>query len=89
MKADLYRPISFQRCPVMPPDGDANLDVVVRDGKLKGEMKRSADRSVATALGGRQNIELSFFEDDGTTCSTSQCSTTFPLSSNRKISIPA
>ena len=32
----------------MPPDGDGNLNVVVRDGKVKGETKCRADRTVST-----------------------------------------
>lgn len=36
-----------------------------------------------------QNMPLSFADDDEITWSTSQCSTTLPSSSNRKMSIPA
>ena len=32
----------------MPPDGGSNLNVVVRDGKIKGEMECCSDRSVST-----------------------------------------
>ena len=32
----------------MPPDGDGDLNVVVRDWKVKGETEGSADRSVST-----------------------------------------
>ena len=32
----------------MPPDGDGNLNVVVRGWTVKGEMEREADRSVST-----------------------------------------
>src|SRR4051812_48195381 len=36
-----------------------------------------------------QNMELSLADSRGTTCSTSQCSTTLPCASTRKISMPA
>ena len=36
-----------------------------------------------------QNIVLSFSDDSGITCSTSQCSTIFPRLSKRKMSMPA
>ena len=32
----------------MPPDGDWRLNVVVRDGKVKGGTEGEADRSVST-----------------------------------------
>ena len=32
----------------MPPGGDEDLNVVVRDGKVKGETERCADRTVST-----------------------------------------
>ena len=32
----------------MPPDGDGDLNVVVRDWKVKGEKEARADRSVST-----------------------------------------
>ena len=32
----------------MPPDGDEDLNVAVRDWKVKGEMEGRADRSVST-----------------------------------------
>ena len=32
----------------MPPDGGRNLNVVVRNWKVKGEMEGGADRSVST-----------------------------------------
>jgi AcrR family transcriptional regulator len=45
--------------------------------------------SECTSRGTHQNIVLSLADDSGTFCSTSQCSTIFPLSSKRKISILA
>ena len=32
----------------MPPDGDGDLNVAVRDWKVKGETEGGADRSVST-----------------------------------------
>ena len=42
----------------MPPDGDGELNVVVRDGKVKGEMEGEADRSVST--GGYTETTITF-----------------------------
>ena len=32
----------------MPPDGDGDLNVIVRVGKVKGELECCADRTVST-----------------------------------------
>ena len=54
----------------MPPDGDADMNVAVRGGKVKGETECRADRTVST--GGyaatkkrKENLEAGFIEDMG------------------------
>lgn len=51
--------------------------------------KRTSGRESRLSRPPCQNMPLSFAASSGMTCSTSQCSTTLPSLSNRKMSMPA
>src|SRR5262249_26776274 len=72
----------------------AHLDRHALGSQLRGRtQERGIVRARANAAGNandpHQNIVLPCAACLGTTCRTSQCSTIFPLSSKRKMSIPA
>lgn len=54
-----------------------------RDASQKAKLYRSA------GVGGHQNMVFEFAASGGIRCSTSQCSTTLPSLSRRKMSMPA
>ena len=56
---------------------------------VRGERPCGQASAVLVMRHRTQNIELGFADSFGTLCSTSQCSTTLPLSSRRKMSMPA